>query len=175
MGAKRISDPYTISADLLGVGQNKQSGLDATVKYDLGWAKLTSITAIRKEKWKTSTDVDATEVGFLHLGAPNPSSDDTKFFSQDFTLVSSKNGPLEWTALASYLHQKIDTQFNFAIPAFGVIQLTNANITTDSSGLGGQVMKLTMPMARLWQLSTSRRLGRRGLRRLSQIILLLKR
>ena len=138
MGAERISDPYTISADLLGIGQNRQSGLDATVKFDLGWAKLTSITAIKQDKWKTSTDVDATEVGFLHLGAPNPSSDDTKFFSQDFTLVSSKKGPLEWTALASYMHQKIDTQFNFAIPAFGVVQLTNANITTDSSGVGGQ-------------------------------------
>lgn len=138
MGAKVISDPFTVNSEG-GPEENKQSGLDMTVKYDMDWARLTSITAIKKDKWTvTNYDNDGTEVPLVMSGSPTPMYDDSKMFSQDFTLTSIKDSPVQWTALVNFMHQKVHSPYSVNLPLFGQAIGSDATVTTDSYGIGGQ-------------------------------------
>ncbi|MDD2706092.1 MAG: TonB-dependent receptor, partial [Acidocella sp.] len=63
----------------------------------------------------------------------------TNFFSQEFTLVSSDDGPLSWTGLLSYTHQKVDAPgFNISFPLLNLATNSVATVVTDALGVGGQ-------------------------------------
>ncbi|MCX7170026.1 MAG: TonB-dependent receptor, partial [Proteobacteria bacterium] len=74
----------------------------------------------------------------LICGAPTPFTDDTKMFSQDFTLTSVKAGPIQWTVLASYMHQTVKSPYSCTLPLAGVTLTSDPKVTTDSYGIGGQ-------------------------------------
>jgi iron complex outermembrane receptor protein len=136
--ATQISDPLTVRQNVQSGVATKQTGADATVKYEMGEFFLSSVTAVRKEKLNIkNTDTDATEIDALNVGGGgSPESSD--FFSQDFTMGSNSGGPIEWTALASYMHQKTDYNFAIAVPVARVRTLAVGTLTTDAIGVGGQ-------------------------------------
>lgn len=137
-----IDDAYTVKHDAQTSLQTKQYGADATIRYDMDWARLTSVTAARKDTLNLGFDLDMTEVNFAQIGSPTRafgSTEDTKFFSQDFTLASNLKGPLQWTALASFMHQKSDYMFGVWLPLPKVVQDDIGTLTTDAMGIGGQV------------------------------------
>ena len=136
--ATQISDPFTVQQNVQSGVAAKQTGADATVKYEIGKVFLSSVTAVRKEKLNIkNTDTDATEIDALNVGGGN-SPERSNFFSQDFTAGSNSDGPIEWTALASYMHQTTDYNFAIAVPVARVRTLAVGTLTTDAFGVGGQ-------------------------------------
>lgn len=136
-----IEDPYTVMQNTPGAIQTKQSGADVKIEYDLNWARLTSITATRKDGLYLNVDLDATEVDFVKIGSPARTfgqPEDSSYFSQDFTLASSKKGPLQWTALASFMNQKTDYSSGVQLPLARVVTDSIGTLTTDAMGIGGQ-------------------------------------
>lgn len=138
-----LDDPYTVMQNVPGSQTFKQTGINATIKYDMDWARLTSVTATRKDNYLMGfVDGDGTEANFFNFGVyPTipASPEETKFYSQDFTLASSTKGPWQWTALASFMHQKVDYQMNLSIPSRTITTKAIGDITTDATGIGGQV------------------------------------
>jgi iron complex outermembrane receptor protein len=106
-----------------------------TVKADLGFANLTSLSQYREELTQQSTDLDQTGLPIFELGLPI--NDYTE--SQEF-LLTSKPGPrLQWTAGLYYLSYR-DTYItyidNFTIfpspPGPGRIRLGGSSTTTQN-------------------------------------------
>ena len=104
-------------------------GISAQVDYDLGFAKLTSITAYRNQLNASAEDVDFT-------GADIVNRDDriwTKTFTQELRLASSGETRLNWLIGAFYEHENLDLhqniRFGSDVRAFAD-GLAGGNITT---------------------------------------------
>jgi iron complex outermembrane receptor protein len=138
-----IADPYTVKQNVPADMPTKQTGVDMTVKYDLDWARLTSVTAVKDDRWHIrSRDIDQTEVAFAQFFVNSEGKgfrEETRFASQDFTLASNTQGPWQWTTLASFMHQKIDFLQNPILPLIGVNLVSEGLMTNDDMGLGGQL------------------------------------
>lgn len=130
-----ISDPFTVKHNAPTYADATQSSVDGAIKYNLGWARFTSVTSTTTLKGNAYTDIDGTEIPLLN-SIPSPES--TKYWTQDFTLASTGSGPWEWTALASFLHQTTDWNLNLAIPPSKVVSKNFSANTVDASGIGGQ-------------------------------------
>lgn len=134
------NDFYELTANTPGKTMAKQTGVDATIKYDMQGARLTSITASRREKWDISSiDFDGTEKNLIIGG---PITEDVDFFSQEFILASTGEGPLQWTALATYSRQKTDYDVGVRVPFFApppAFKQTLGDMTNKAAGIGGQV------------------------------------
>lgn len=142
-GATVIADPRTVMQNLPNEANLAQSGIDVKAEWDLESTLLTSITAVNKTDYNIKrADLDGTEAPLLNVGSPTTGigiPETTKFFSQEFTLVSNDNGPLSWTGLLSYTHQKVDAPgFNFSFPLLGLTTNSVAVVSTDALGVGGQ-------------------------------------
>lgn len=80
-------------------------GISGQFDHDLGFAKLTAITAYRKQTSASYQDVDFT-------GADLANKDDgntIKTFTQELRLASSGDGPFSWLAGGFYQDEKLDT------------------------------------------------------------------
>jgi iron complex outermembrane receptor protein len=130
-----INDPFTVTQDSESRTEATQSALDATIRYNMGWARFTSVTSTTSLKGNAYMDIDATEIPMLNS---IPSPEDTKYWTQDFTLASSSSGPWEWTALASFLHQNTDWNLNLALPLAKIVSTNYSSNTSDAYGIGGQ-------------------------------------
>lgn len=122
-GATVIDDPRTVMQNLPNEMSMTQSGINAKTEWDLGASLLTSITAFHKTDYNIErADLDGTEVPLMSAGSPTTGigiPEVKNFFSQEFTLASNNNGPLSWTGLLSYTHQKVDAPgYNIALPLF---------------------------------------------------------
>ncbi|OGS99090.1 MAG: hypothetical protein A3H99_04340 [Gallionellales bacterium RIFCSPLOWO2_02_FULL_59_110] len=142
-GATVIGDPRTVMQNLPNEVDMTQSGIDAKAEWDLGAAELTSITALHKTDYNIErADLDGTEIPLISVGSPTTGigiPEVTNFFSQEFTLTSNNNGPLSWTGLLSYTHQKVDAPgFNFFFPLLNLTTDSVAIVVTDALGVGGQ-------------------------------------
>ena len=80
-------------------------GVSGQVDHDLGFAKLTSITAYRNQKNASFQDVDFTGADI----ANNSTANNIKTFTQELRLASSGEGPLNWLIGGFYQHEKLDT------------------------------------------------------------------
>lgn len=80
-------------------------GISLEGDFSLGFAKLTSITALRKQTDSETLDVDFTGAAIVN------SHDNTgiRTFSQELRLASEGNGPVNWLLGAFYSDEKIDT------------------------------------------------------------------
>lgn len=107
---KPIGDPTKIydrdvvfntdpSNDLSGKGVSGQ------IDHDLGFAKLTSITAYRNQKNASFQDVDFTGADL----ANNSTANSIKTFTQEIRLASNGDGPLNWLIGGFYQNEKMDT------------------------------------------------------------------
>lgn len=142
-GATVIADPRTVMQNLPNEATLTQSGVDVKAEWDLDSSLLTSITALHKTDYNIKrADLDGTEVPLLNVGSPATGigiPEITNFFSQEFTLTSNNDGPLAWTGLLSYTHQKVDAPgFNLSMPLLGLTTNTVAAVATDALGAGGQ-------------------------------------
>jgi len=86
---------------------NKSGGGSITANVDLGFAKLTSISAYENLKRRELNDWDA---------KPRSESDtfwgsDVDIYSQEVRLASQGAGPLTWVAGGYYSHQTLDETF----------------------------------------------------------------
>ena len=110
--AEVIDDPRKILSDLGPTDVPVRSrSIDATVNWELNWAKLTSITAysdISSGPWVL--DNDATELAVIHNGraavdgadALDGLSSEAETFTQEIILASLGEGQLDWTLGAHY-------------------------------------------------------------------------
>jgi iron complex outermembrane receptor protein len=80
-------------------------GISGQIDHDLGFAKLTSITAYREQTSASYQDVDFT-------GADLANKDDgntIKTFTQELRLASNGDGPFSWLVGGFYQDEKLDT------------------------------------------------------------------
>ncbi|MCJ2177512.1 TonB-dependent receptor [Novosphingobium album (ex Hu et al. 2023)] len=68
--------------------------VQVTLRADLGFADLTSLSQYRNEKVNQSIEIDYSGLDILQLGLPN----NNETWSQEFLLNSKPGGPLQWTA-----------------------------------------------------------------------------
>jgi iron complex outermembrane receptor protein len=142
-GATVIDDPRTVMQNTPFDISLTQSGADAKAEWDWDTLQLTSITALLKADYDGKVaDLDGTEIPLANVGSPTTGigvPEITNFFSQEFTLVSDNKGPLSWTGLLSYIHQKVDAPgYNISFPLFNMTTNSLATVSTDALGVGGQ-------------------------------------
>lgn len=83
-------------------------GLSAEADDDLGFARLTSITAYRDQTNTSNQDVDFTGDNL----ANEDQGDDDRTFTQELRLTSQGAGPLKWLAGAFYDRDRLNTGQN---------------------------------------------------------------
>ncbi|MES2096230.1 MAG: TonB-dependent receptor [Pseudomonadota bacterium] len=79
-------------------------GISGQIDWNLGFAKLTSITAYRDTLNETTLDVDFTGADISNL----TSSARSKDFTQEFRLASTGDGPFSWLIGGFYQDEKLD-------------------------------------------------------------------
>jgi outer membrane receptor protein involved in Fe transport len=114
---------------------NTNNGFDLNASFDLGPAKLTSITAYDKFVRHELTSWDATQytesVIFFH--------DDVDVFSEEVRLASTGNGPFAWVTGLYYENDKlIEDFYGDFTQRLGGYALTNYTQTDNSEGVYGQ-------------------------------------
>ncbi len=87
---------------------NTNNGLDLTANIDLGFARLTSITAYNKLLRRELTDWDGTAFAITDVYFRS----DAKVFSQEVRLASTSTGPLGWVGGVYYSNEKLAEDFN---------------------------------------------------------------
>ncbi len=80
-------------------------GISGQADWDIGFAKLTSITAYRDQVNQSFQDIDFTGADISN----NKTANDIKTFTQEFRLASTGNGPLSWLVGGFYQDEKTDT------------------------------------------------------------------
>ena len=109
-------------------------GISAQADLDLGFAKLTSITAYRDQVNRYAQDVDFSAADLANRNDHN----DIKTFTQEFRLASTKEGPLSWLLGGFYEDEKLltvhDIRFGSDIRAYA----DGLSGTTASGPLAGR-------------------------------------
>jgi iron complex outermembrane receptor protein len=80
-------------------------GISAQMDWNVGFAKLTSITAHRNQVSQSEQDIDFTGADLL----TNTTANRIRTFTQEFRLTSIGDGPINWLAGAFYQDEKTDT------------------------------------------------------------------
>jgi outer membrane receptor protein involved in Fe transport len=134
-GATRLPNSYLAFANQ-PVGQNvRDFGLSGEVNWNLGFGKLTSITAWRDNTEAGGDDVDYSGIDLLQTPDDgNANSTDFKQFSEELRL-GGKSGPLDWLVGFFYNDENLDTrtkilagdQFETYISAVGAANLGQFN------------------------------------------------
>ncbi|OYX03657.1 MAG: TonB-dependent receptor [Caulobacter vibrioides] len=80
-------------------------GFSGQVDYDLGFAKMTSITAYRKQKNASFQDIDFTGADISN----NRTANEIKTFTQEIRLASNSEGPFNWLVGGFFQDERLDT------------------------------------------------------------------
>ena len=80
-------------------------GLSGQIDWNIGFAKLTSITAYRNQVNQSNQDIDFTGAAI----ANNKTANEISTFTQEFRLASEGNGPFTWLVGGFYQDEKVDT------------------------------------------------------------------
>jgi iron complex outermembrane receptor protein len=131
-GVVVATSPREVSQLKPVISRIKGDVFQATLRADLGFATLTSLTQHRKETSFTSQDIDFSSAPIFDVSY----SAIDKVFTQEFILSSNGAGPLKWTAGAFYFDYT-----NFFPATLGSISggpLLDVNATyADSRSLAG--------------------------------------
>ena len=92
-------------------------GVSLKGEADLGFAKLTSVSAYRKTRNNSDFDVDGSAIDWLNIAF----SSGTKSFQQEFRLASTAGGPFTWQAGVFYLHSESVNDSIFSGLAFAAL------------------------------------------------------
>ena len=112
-------------------------GISMHIKYDLGFATRTSITAQLDQEAKSTFDADFSATKIL---AENRVEYDFDHFTQEFRLTSNSDGPLQWTLGAYYSDEDVET---FRNVTYGdqIFPFADALITAGlSQAIGAQAL-----------------------------------
>lgn len=80
-------------------------GISGQADWDIGFAKLTSITAYRNQVNESNQDIDFTGADI----ASNKTANEIKTFTQEFRLASTGSGPFSWLVGGFYQDEQTDT------------------------------------------------------------------
>lgn len=83
-------------------------GVSAQMDWNVGFAKLTSITAYRNQVNQSDQDVDFTGADIV----TNKTGNNIKTFTQEIRLASDNDGPFSWLIGGFYQHEILDTGRN---------------------------------------------------------------
>ncbi|MEO5867423.1 MAG: TonB-dependent receptor [Sphingomonas sp.] len=108
-------------------------GISGQVDLDVGFAKLTSITAYRDQTNDTTLDVDFTGADIANQTTSNRS----KNFTQELRLASNGKGPLNWLIGAFYDHENLRTgrDIRFGKDARAFVNVLSQGLITGLEGL----------------------------------------
>lgn len=81
------------------------SGFSGQFDYDLGFAKMTAITAYRNQKNASFQDIDFTGADISN----NRTANDIKTFTQEIRLASNGDGPLSWLVGGFFQDERLET------------------------------------------------------------------
>lgn len=81
------------------------SGFSGQMDYDLGFAKMTSITAYRNQKNASFQDIDFTGADISN----NRTANEIKTFTQEIRLASNSEGPFNWLVGGFFQDERLDT------------------------------------------------------------------
>lgn len=124
-------------------------GLSMTGEADLGFADLTSITAVRRTRNDSKFDVDGGPLDLVNIGylARN------KTFQQELRLASRQTEPLSWQAGVFYLKSGASTdqtQFGTAFAAQSLKQVDiKSSLTTESYAAFGELTYSITPTTKV--------------------------
>lgn len=88
----------------------ENSGVSVQADYDLGFADLTSITALRVVRTDTNQDTDFTSAEIL---GENSNQTDIDTFTQEIRLTSSDAGMFDWMVGGFFFDETVDIQNGF--------------------------------------------------------------
>jgi iron complex outermembrane recepter protein len=86
--------------------KDKRDVYSATVEYDMGWARLSSITSSQKSSDNLTTDFGSLAAAFALETAKSDSTEKGKQTSQEFRLVSQTGGAFDWLAGVFFIKNK---------------------------------------------------------------------
>ena len=143
-GATQIDDPRKIMADQGPRSADLKSWfVDVNINWDLGWADLSSITAIQDvsaKPWRE--DLDATEISALHQGEPgvlNGYSEETETISQEFLLSSQNEVKMDWLLGLYYIHDEPKIKTGISVPLFAFFEQLEGLNETDAYAAFGHI------------------------------------
>ncbi len=107
--ANLFSDKLIFNTDPLNRLQGK--GISGQIDWNLGFAKLTSITAYRNQTNQSDQDIDFTGADI----ANNRTANEIDTFTQEFRLASDNDGPLNWLIGGFFQDERLRTgrEINF--------------------------------------------------------------
>ncbi|WP_158764694.1 TonB-dependent receptor [Terricaulis silvestris] len=114
-GGTAAPDPYTVTEPQL-INRIENSGLRASLRmrYSMPNVDLVSTTGASDLETLTTLDYDATDLDVFFFDNPG----NTKDWSQEFQLLSTSDGPLQWVAGVYYLHNESEmTPLTFGVGA----------------------------------------------------------
>src|SRR5258706_7478051 len=144
--------PYNINTFVDPTDNLTQSGVSARIDHEMSWAKLTSITAYRREEITSTFDITLTPSCCLQIPVPFPPfklnvalpvvNIDSKAqqVSQEIQLLSPDNSPITWLTWVGGLYYFHDNE-----------QLVNAfsEVRTDSYAGFGEAHVEFLPATRM--------------------------
>jgi iron complex outermembrane recepter protein len=80
-------------------------GVSGQIDWNIGFAKLTSITAYRNQVNQSNQDVDFTGADLF----TNKTANEISTFTQEFRLASDNDGPFSWLVGGFFQDEKVDT------------------------------------------------------------------
>ena len=120
--------------------ETEHFSLSATFDWDLGSVNLKSLTAYQDFEDSSNMDVDGTELPIAHNGfLRDDHGEEAEFYSQEFILNSTHEGPLQWTVLINYSESDIQTNADNWLPLFDFQGLWDAEVEGEAFGFAGQV------------------------------------
>ncbi|QGZ93809.1 TonB-dependent receptor [Terricaulis silvestris] len=144
-GSPYAGGPYDMQQNVDPYSELEGGGASLTVAQDLGWARLTSISAYRTDSFLIVFDQDATDGHFQEL---NHGMQRDEQFSQEVMLQSNEDAHIQWTLGAYYLklNGQLDPfeQYFAFFPNPSGIAITESDLTAESAALYGQA---TLPLS----------------------------
>lgn len=99
-----LASGYMSNSDYVPINRVEIGGIMARLDHELGWARLTSITAYRGHEMKAVLDGDFTPADSL----VQAQTEFQRQFTQDLRLASSGSGPLRWLGGLFYMYETFE-------------------------------------------------------------------
>ena len=107
-----------------------RQGVQAKVTYKQDSFSVRSVTAYRKTEEHLDADLDFTEVDFAFSNA----FEDSKVFTQELLLSSTRNDRFEWLAGVFFLHEDASAGNDVRLSLLDVRSHVTAEVSTSAQG-----------------------------------------
>ena len=132
--SEQTEDGSTVLSNPINEIDNKWTGYNLNVDWDLGFANLVSISSYIDHDYVQFFDFDATPLVFISSAPGRPDTDaNIEQWSQEFRLISSGEGPLNWIVGGVVGEDKIDTINNIIVTDLAAFGLTDGITEIETS------------------------------------------